>query len=202
MGLEAVCVAHYGESVSEGTALLESTDLRFRGAFRLTIPFTEMRSVAADDGRLEVAFGGGLAVFELGAVAERWADTIQHPPSLLDKLDVAPNARVAILGLDNPGFLAQLRSRTPFVLQHSLAPGLNLIFIRADTPAGLEQLDALEPFLQRDGAIWVIAPHGRRQISEVAILSAGRAAGYVDIKAAAFSSTQAAYKFMIPRERR
>lgn len=47
MGLEAVCVAHYGESVSEGRALLESSDLRFRGDFRLTIPFTEMRSVAA-----------------------------------------------------------------------------------------------------------------------------------------------------------
>ena len=54
MGLEAVCVAHYGESVSEGKALLESNDLRFRGDFRLTIPFTEVDSVAAGDGKLKV----------------------------------------------------------------------------------------------------------------------------------------------------
>ncbi len=202
MGLEAVCVAHYGESVSEGKALLESDDLRFRGEFRLTIPFTEVRSVAADGGNLEVAFGGGLAVFELGAAAERWADRMQHPLSLLDKLDVTPDSRVAILGLIDTGFLAQLRSRTGFVLKHSLAPGLNLIFLRADSLATLEQLDALEPFLQRDGAIWVITPKGRRPISETAVLNAGRSAGYVDIKVASFSATQTAHKFVIPKERR
>lgn len=202
MGLEAVCVAHYGESVSEGKALLESSDLRFRGEFRLTIPFTEMRSVAADGGNLEVAFGGGLAVFELGAAAERWADRIQHPPALIDRLDVKPDSRVAILGLTDAGFVAQLRDRTSFVLQHSLAPGLNLIFLRADTLAMLEQLDALEPFLRRDGAIWVVTPQGRRQISETAVLNAGRLAGYVDVKVASFSATHTAYKFVIPKERR
>jgi len=198
MGLEAVCVAHYGESISEGKALLESSDLRFRGEFRLTIPFTEMRSVAADDGKLAVAFGGGLAVFELGAAAERWADTIQHPPLLIDKLDVRPDSRVAILGLTSADFLAQLRSRTGFVLQHSLAPGLNLIFLRAETLAALEQLDALEPFMRRDGAIWVIAPKGKRQISELAVINAGRAAGYTDVKVASFSATHSAHKFVIP----
>lgn len=202
MGLEAVCVAHYGESVSEGKALLESDDLRFRGDFRLTIPFNEMRSVAADDGKLEVAFGGGLAVFELGAVAERWADRIQHPPLLIDKLDVKADSRVAILGLLDSGVLAQLRGRTSYVLQQSLAPGLNLIFLRAETPDALEQLDALEPFLRRDGAIWVIAPKGRRAISESTILNAGRSAGYVDVKVASFSATHTAHKFVIPKERR
>jgi len=202
MGLEAVCVARYGESVSEGKALLESEDLRFRGDFRLTIPFTEMRSVAADGGELAVAFGGGLAVFELGAAAERWADRIQNPRQLIDKLDVRPDSRVAILGLNDASFLAQLRDRTSFVLQHSLAPGLHLIFLRADSLDALERLDALEPFLRRDGAIWVLAPKGRRQISETAILNAGRAAGYVDVKVASFSATQTAHKFVIPKERR
>lgn len=202
MGLEAVCVAHYGESVSKGKALLESDDLRFRGEFRLTIPFNEMRSVAVDDGKLAVAFGGGLAVFELGPAAERWADRIQQPRLLMDKLDVAADARVAILGPIDSDVLAQLRDRTRFVLQQSLAPGLDLIFLRAETPAALERLDALEPFLRRDGAIWVIAPKGRRPIGEAAILSAGRAAGYVDIKAATFSTSHTAHKFVIPKARR
>jgi hypothetical protein len=202
MGLEAVCVAHYGESVSEGKALLESEDLRFRGEFRLTIPYAEMRSVAADGGNLQVAFGDGLAVFELGALAERWADRIRHRPSLLDKLEVKADSRVAVLGATDAEFLAQLRGRTTYVLQHSLAPGLNLIFLRADTPGALEQIDALEPFLRRDGAIWVVTPKGKRGVSETAVLNAGRTAGYVDTKVASFSQTHTAHKFVIPKDRR
>ena len=202
MGLEAVCIARYRESVSEGKALLESDDLRFRGDFRLTIPFAEMRSVAAGDGVLEVAFNDGLAIFELGALAEGWADRIRHRPSLLDKLDVKPDARVALLGMTDAEFLAQLRSRTSYVLQHSLTPGLHLIVLRADTPGALEQIDALEPFLRRDGAIWVITPKGKRGISESTVLNHGRSAGYVDTKVAAFSATHTAHKFVLPKERR
>jgi hypothetical protein len=202
MGLEVVCVAHYGESVSEGKALLESEDLRFRGEFRLTIPFTEMRSVAADGGNLQVAFGDDLAVFELGAQAERWANRILHRPALLDKLDVRTDAKVALLGQADVEFLTQLRSRTAYVLQHSLAPALDLIFLRVESVGALDEIDALEPFLRRDGAIWVITPKGKRGISETAVLNAGRAAGYVDIKVASFSATHTAHKFVIPKERR
>jgi hypothetical protein len=202
MGLEVVCVAHYGESVSEGKALLESEDLRFRGEFRLTIPFTEMRSVAADGGNLQVAFGDDLAVFELGAQAERWANRILHRPALLDKLDVRTDAKVALLGQADVEFLTQLRSRTAYVLQHSLAPALDLIFLRVESVGALDEIDALEPFLRRDGAIWVITPKGKRGISETAVLNAGRAAGYVDIKVASFSATNTAHKFVIPKERR
>jgi hypothetical protein len=202
MGLEVVCVAHYGESVSEGKALLESEDLRFRGEFRLTIPFTEVRSVATDGGNLQVAFGDDLAVFELGAQAERWANRILHRPALLDKLDVRTDAKVALLGQADVEFLTQLRSRTAYVLQHSLAPGLDLIFLRVETVVALEEIDALEPFLRRDGAIWVITPKGKRGISETAVLNAGRSAGYVDIKVASFSATHTAHKFVIPKERR
>jgi hypothetical protein len=202
MGLEVVCVAHYGESVSEGKALLESEDLRFRGEFRLTIPFTEMRSVAADGGNLQVAFGDDLAVFELGAQAERWANRILHRPALLDKLDVRTDAKVALLGHADVEFLTQLRSRTAYVLQHSLAPALDLIFLRVESVGALDEIDALEPFLRRDGAIWVITPKGKRGISETAVLNAGRAAGYVDIKVASFSATHTAHKFVIPKERR
>jgi hypothetical protein len=202
MGLEVVCVAHYGESVSEGKALLESEDLRFRGEFRLTIPFTEVRSVAANGGNLQVAFGDDLAVFELGAQAERWADRILHRPTLLEKLDVRTDAKVALLGQADVEFLTQLRSRTAYVLQHSLAPGLDLIFLRAESVGALEEIDALEPFLRRDGAIWVITPKGKRSISETAVLNAGRSAGYVDIKVASFSATHTAHKFVIPKDRR
>jgi len=202
MGLEAVCIARYRESVSEGKALLESDDLRFRGDFRLTIPFTEMHSVAAGDGVLEVGFGDSLAIFELGAMAERWADRIRHRPSRLDTLDIGPDARVALLGMTDTEFLTELRGRTSYVLQHSLAPGLHQILLRAETANALDQIDALEPFLRRDGAIWVITPKGKRGISESTVRSSGRSAGYLDVKVVSFSETHMAHKFVIPKERR
>ena len=202
MGQETVCVARFGESVSKGKVLLESEDLRFRGAFRLTIPFGKMHSVAATGGELAVDFEGGRAIFELGDLAERWAEKIRNPRRLIDKLDVKPDARVAIVGVDDDSFLNQLRGRTRDVLRYSLVPGLDLIFLQAETVARLEQIDALVPFLRRDGALWVIAPKGQRQITELDVLSAGRAAGLTDVKVARFSATHTAHKFVVPKARR
>jgi hypothetical protein len=67
MGSDHPCTARYGGQVSEGRALLESDHLRFRGDFRLRIPFAGMASVEARDGWLTIAFGpsgGEEAAFE------------------------------------------------------------------------------------------------------------------------------------------
>src|SRR5687768_13330734 len=74
MGQEARCTMRYGERISEGKALLETSELLFRGEFRLKIPFGAMRSIEARDGDLTIAFEGELATFELGRQAERWAE--------------------------------------------------------------------------------------------------------------------------------
>jgi hypothetical protein len=44
----------------------------------------------------------------------------------------------------------------------------------------------------------VIRPKGRPEISERSVMAAGKAAGLVDVKVVAFSSTHTAEKFMIP----
>jgi hypothetical protein len=210
MGREAVCVARYGGNVSEGRARLETDDLRFRGDFRLAIPLRAMRSVEAVDGELRVTFAGlagghpgsGEATFELGAQAEKWARAILHPPALLDKLDIKPTSRVGVLGVTDPDFWAQLRTRTPAIEEGTLSGDLDLIVLQADDPASLARIATLEPHLKRTGAIWIVAPKGQPHLSELDVLSAGRAAGYTDVKVARFSATHTAHKFVIPKARR
>ena len=54
MGQEARCTLRFGNKVSEGKALLETDELVFRGdgGVRQRVPFSEMRSVEANDGDL------------------------------------------------------------------------------------------------------------------------------------------------------
>jgi hypothetical protein len=127
MGQEARCTVRFGERVGAGKALLETDELVFRGddGLRLKLAFKEMRSVEARDGELRVVYPDGPAVFQLGPEAEKWAQEILHPKSLLDKLGVKAGMRVLVLGVDDEGFwrtcdrgrrrLRLGRRRTPFV---------------------------------------------------------------------------------------
>lgn len=207
MGLEARCIARYGEAVSPGTVRLETDDLQFRGEFRLKIPLQDIRSVDATAGSLRVEFQDSEVSFELGGLAERWAERIRNPRSLIDKLDVKPGSRVAVLGVTDDAFLTQLRERTDYVLMHDLADNLDLIFLQAESQADLEQFAScrLDESLRREavgGGIWVVAPKGRCDIAELDVLQTGRACGLKDTKVARFSPTHTAHKFVIPRDQR
>jgi len=72
MGNEAKCKVRFGKQQSEGKALLETTEIIFRGDFRLKIPFAAIKSVKATGGELRVQAPEGLAIFHLGAAAEKW----------------------------------------------------------------------------------------------------------------------------------
>jgi hypothetical protein len=52
------------------------------------------------------------------------------------------------------------------------------------------------------GALWTIRPKGRKEISEAAVMAAGRAAGLVDVKVVSCSPTHTAEKFVIPLRKR
>jgi hypothetical protein len=64
------------------------------------------------------------------------------------------------------------------------------------------KLRTLRSNLTPDGALWVIRPRGRPEISEQAVMAAGKAAGLVDVKVVRFSETHTAEKFVIPLARR
>src|SRR5205823_5147140 len=60
------------------------------------------------------------------------------------------------------------------------------------------RLSKLRASLKSNGALWVIRPKGRPEISERAVMAAGKAAGLVDVKVVSYSPTHTAEKFVIP----
>jgi hypothetical protein len=202
MGQEAACEARFGGQVSTGKALLETDALIFRGAFRLSIPLGSIQTAEAADGLLRVTSPEGMAVFELGVQAEKWAHKICNPRTLADKLDVKPGIRVSLCGVFDAGFRDRLGARTSDIRDGKAAKDSDLIFLQATGVKDLAKLTPLQSSLKRNGAIWVVYPKGQKDISESDVLNAGRQAGLVDTKIARFSDTHTAHKFVIPLARR
>ena len=76
------------------------------------------------------------------------------------------------------------------------------IFFGATDASQLSGLSRLKRSLKPAGALWVIRPKGRKEISEAAVMAAGKAAGFVDVKVVSFSPTHTAEKFVIPVKNR
>jgi hypothetical protein len=200
MGREARCRVRFNDEVGEGKALLETDELVFRGSFRLRIRFSDMASVEAVDGRLQVSFPGGTAAFELGTPeAGRWAERILHPPTLLDKLDVKPGARVAVLGVEEESFWAALHGRTGEIVSGGPA---DVVVWAVDGVAQLGALAEMEDWIQPDGAIWAVWRKGRSELTENHIREAALSSGLVDVKVARFSDSHSALKLVVPKARR
>lgn len=118
---------------------------------------------------------------------------------LLDKLGVRANARVAIIAIDDVNIRALLASRTADVTEGWPRPDTDIILLGADTPAELSNLASLRAQLRPAGAIWVVSRKGREAaIRDIEVMAAARAAGLVDNKVAAFSTTHTALRLVIP----
>lgn len=202
MGQEAACRCRFEGALSEGKAHLESDRLIFRGTFRLSIPFSDIRSLESKEGKLEVTFSQGAASFDLGPLAERWEKKILNPKSRIDKLGVKTNNRVALVGKLDEDFLEELRSVTSDISEGGPRKDSDAVFLRVEEKSDLKRLRSLQEKIRRDGAIWVIAPKGRPEMKEADVMAAGKEAGLVDVKVVRFSETHTAHKFVIPVARR
>ena len=202
MGKEAVCTVRFRGQASQGKALLETDALIFRGEFRLAIRLKTIQAVTAAAGVLHVRFPEGMADFDLGPQAQKWAEKILHPPGLLDKLGVKPGAAVSVLGLRDASFRRQLSERTADIAGKQVRKGSDLIFFGAERLADLKRLKALKRFLKPAGAVWVVYPKGQQHIREADVFAAAKAAGLVDVKVVRFSSTHTALRLVIPLTRR
>ncbi len=203
MGAEAVCTAAFKGRTVEGIARLETNVLQFRGSgVRLSIPFKDMLSVTARDGTLSVTSPDGTASFDLGPAAVRWAEKILHPTPRLEKIGVKPTWRTSAVGVEDQEFLKELEDAVALLSIGRVLKNSDAIFLGAHKEAELARLEKLKGSLKMDGALWIIRPKGRPEISERAVMRAGKAAGLVDVKVVSFSPTHTAEKFVIPRAAR
>ena len=198
MGNEMNCTARFGKQESQGKALLETSEILFRGDFRLKIPFSSIRSLKAEDGELRVQTAEGLAVFELGDAAAKWREKILHPKSRLEKLGVKPGNKVSLLGTFDTEFLQELAQQTENVVRGKVGAASEWIFFATESQKELAQVPKLVKTLKGAAALWIVYPKGQKEITEVDVISAGRKAGLKDVKVVGFSPTHTALKFVIP----
>jgi hypothetical protein len=198
MGNEANCKVRFGKQESEGKALLETSEILFRGEFRLKIPFSKIKSVKAVNGELRVQTAEGPAVFYVGPAAEKWRDKILHPKSRIEKLGVKAGAKVSLLGPFDAEFLRELGSLTKSITQGDTPSDSELTFFAADSKDDLAHLSKIAKALKGAAALWVVYPKGQKQITENDVLAMGGKTGLKDVKVVGFSPTHTALKFVIP----
>lgn len=202
MGNELSCTARFGKQESAGKALLETSEILFRGEFRLKIPFSSIQSLKAADGELLVQTAEGLAVFALGDAAAKWREKILHPKSRLEKVGVKPAGRVSLIGSFDEDFLQELAQQTDVVVKGKVGASSEWIFLAVESKKELTRVPRVAKTLKGAAALWIVYPKGRKEITELDVISAGRKAGLKDVKVVGFSSTQTALKFVIPVARR
>jgi hypothetical protein len=204
MGAEATCALRESGKRHTGRALLETDEIVFRGddGYRLAAPLASLTNVRADGGALLLDTPSGAIVLELGAQSERWAERIRNPKTLLDKLDLKPTHRVAVLGFSDAGLVGRLAVRVAGVSAR-LGKGQHVVFLKADAPAALKKLPAIAKSIARDGAIWVVHPKGAAaKLKDTDIFAVAKKAGLTATKVARWSDTHTAEKLVIPVAKR
>lgn len=186
MGQEIKCRVDFSGQSSEGKALLETSEIIFRGAFRLKIPFQAITALEASKGKLSIQYPEGQAVFHIGKAADKWADKVRNPPSRLDKLGVKPGIKARLIGRHDDDFRRELAGRGAVLS----AKKPQLVFLSVQEKDQLVELAYL-----LETPVWIIYPKGVKTITEGDVIAAGRAAGFIDIKVCAFSATHTALKF-------
>ena len=199
MGAETTCAVTFKGKTSTAKVRLETNVLQIRAAnLKLDVPFTAMKNVAARGGSLLIGHAGGPLTLALGKSADKWVDKILHPPSRLTKIGVRPQWRAAVMGTVDNDFVDELRAAILSLSVGRTVNGADAIFVGVSHPSDFASISAAKSAIKVDGAVWLIRPKGSADVSERAVMAAGKAAGLVDVKVVAFSTTHSALKFVIP----
>ena len=203
MGNEVKCVARIAGRKDEGKALLETSELIFRGAeCRVKIAFSDIKNVTAADGELRIKTKDGTFAFLVGDPAGKWREKILHPKTRVEKLGVKAGMLVTALGEVDAAFAKELKESNAEIANGGANQGVELVFWFVDDKSALNAAGKFAKKLQGAAGLWIVYPKGKKEISENDVLSAGRKAGLKDVKVVRFSLTHTALKFVIPVEKR
>ncbi|MGB8769162.1 MAG: hypothetical protein WCC92_06085 [Candidatus Korobacteraceae bacterium] len=182
MERELLCTVRSGGKTTTAKALLETSEIVVRGDLRLKIPFALLKSVAARDGELHLKWPEGSVVFEIGDHAEKWAHKILHPKTTMEKLGAKPGMVISAQGMDDGNFVKDLRASAKLFSDAKALNNSDLVFFGAKKTAELARTGKLAASLAPAGALWIVYPKGKQEITELQVIEAGRQAGLVDVK--------------------
>src|SRR5262245_52442878 len=206
MGREATCHARLdakaGRESGEGKALLETDEVLFRGDFRTRVALRDVSGVEVKRGVLEITWPGGTLALSLGDAAEKWAEAIRNPKSVVEKLGIKPGSRVAVLAGFDAAFHRDVAAALGAKPLARAGKGCDLVFAMLARPGDEARLARLVPAIEPAGGVWAVYPKGRRDLSEDTIRAAAKRAGLVDVKVVRFSDVLGALKLVIPKARR
>lgn len=206
MGQERESTLRLGRQRIEGEALLETAEIIFRpvdGSKRLKFAFADIvKSVKAVDGELRFHTEEGPAVLELGPAAEKWAGKILHPKSRVEKLGVKSSMQVVTFGSFDAGFQKEIRASAKSISDGKVVDGTELIFVALESAKDLSGLAKIAKSLKGAAGLWLVYPKGKKEITETAVIAAGRKTGLKDVKVVGFSPTHTALKFVLPVDKR
>lgn len=115
-----------------------------------------------------------------------------------EKLGVKPGLRVAVIGLKDPAFVAELKEAGARVSSRSGPGPFDMIVLRLDQTSDLPLLQGAKERIVPNGMIWAVWPKGRKEFREDDIRHFGPQAGLVDVKVMAFSDILSGLKLVIP----
>jgi hypothetical protein len=199
VGNELACTLRHAGKSFAGKALLETSEILFRGETRLKIAFSAILSIGAKDGALHVRTKEGPAVFELGPQADKWCEKIKNPKSVIEKLGVTRGHSACLVGAFSTDFVASLKKHGVDVNRGKPTKGSPWIFFAADERGNLGRLPSVARSICGATALWMVYPKGQKSITENDVRSAGLKMGLVDIKVVSFSATHTALKFVLPK---
>jgi hypothetical protein len=203
VGDTIACAGRVNGEDDEGTALLETDEVIFRGKrARVKVPFASIRSLAVKGAWLAIVHAGGSLDLAVGKRARAWTDKIRKPKGIVEKLGVKPGARVAFVAWKDADVAAGLEAAGARVLEGMPRAEVDVVILGVKSEAELAKIGAVTKKLARDGALWIVRPKGKDGVAEAAVMSAGKRAGLVDVKVARYSETHTAEKFVIPLARR
>jgi len=196
MGREAECECECNGARSRVKALVEPPDLILRGQLRRRLPISQLVQVRAEGAFLRFRSGNDTFSLDIGvALAPKWASALtSSPPGLAKKLGITPETVVRMIGEVDDGALDAALATAKALADKSA----NLIVARVNTPAEVASvLRVAASQLQARVPIWLIYPKGRgHALTENDVRTTALAAGIVDTKVCAVSSTLTALRFV------
>jgi hypothetical protein len=189
MGAEATCRVS-----AELKVLLETDEIIVRGR----VPFSAITHVKADGGQLVLSTATGDIAMDLGAAAPIWAQKIKSPKSLIDKLGVASDAVVSVLGVDDAEFLRALGERTSAITRGRVNAASAMIFLGVEHSKDLAKIGTVAAKLPAKAALWVVHPKGKTGVPDTEIFKVAKQHGLSYTKVARFSETHTAERLNRP----